>query len=333
MFDLNLISVIICTHNRCESLRDALESLLGQRGNGNFQYEVIVVDNNSVDMTKEVVMSFKKRFEERLRYLFEPRQGKPYALNKGIKVAKGDIIAFTDDDVAVDKRWLKTINQTFAKYNCMAMGGRVLPIRSFKPPPWIQVRGLYRILAAVTSFDRGKQIKHLKYGDYPPIGANFAFRNIAFKKYGLFDTNLGYRGGGLIGGEDNEFSNRLLKNSESFMYIPDAVVYHSVDERKFKKSFCRKWYFSLGRGSQRREEYPQDGIRYFNIPRYLFKQLSQNISKWMLALLTFRKTNIVFYYELHVLYVLGKIYANFFEKKQLKDRACYANSKCNNSGL
>lgn len=318
MSDLNLISVIICTHNRCESLKGTLESLLGQRGNGDFQYEVIVVDNNSKDMTKEVVMSFKKRLEERLRYVFEGNLGLSYARNKGIEESGGEIIAFTDDDVAVAKNWLKTINDTFCRYNCMAMGGRVLPIRSFKPPAWIQVSGPYRILAAVTSFDRGNRIKQLKYGDYPPIGANFAFRRIAFKKYGLFDVNLGNKGSGIIAGDDNEFSNRLLKNNESFIYAPEVIVYHSVDERKFKKSFCRKWYFSLGRGSQRRKEYPQDGIRYFNIPRYLFKQLLQNISKWMAALVTFRKTNIVFYYELHVLYVLGKIYANFFEKKAIK---------------
>lgn len=83
-----LISIIISTYNRCESLKDTLDSLLNQEIDGSFDYEVIITDNNSKDKTKEVVESCKEKFNGRLRYLFEPQQGKSYALNRAIKESK-----------------------------------------------------------------------------------------------------------------------------------------------------------------------------------------------------------------------------------------------------
>jgi len=85
MEEKDFISVIICTYNRCESLKDTLDSLLAQECDGTFNWEVIVVDNNSKDRTKEVVESYMHKFGGKLRYLFEPRQGKSHALNKEIK--------------------------------------------------------------------------------------------------------------------------------------------------------------------------------------------------------------------------------------------------------
>src|SRR5689334_5322402 len=90
-------SVIIATYNRCESLRESLKTLLNQNCKPELTYEIIVVDNNSKDRTKEVVESFQQSSQEpnarTVRYVFEPKQGKCHALNRGIKNALGNILA------------------------------------------------------------------------------------------------------------------------------------------------------------------------------------------------------------------------------------------------
>src|ERR1043165_9291612 len=89
------ISVVIPTYNRCQLLAPAIESLLAQESNG-LRYEVIVVDNNSSDNTRDVVNSFTGR-ETPVHYVFEGQQGNAYARNAGIEASHAPIIAFIDD--------------------------------------------------------------------------------------------------------------------------------------------------------------------------------------------------------------------------------------------
>ncbi len=97
-------SVVIATYNRAADLRDTLASLASLRPDG--PWEVIVVDNNSTDATREVVEQAARTFPVQLRYLFEREQGRSPALNTGIRAAHGDIIVTTDDDVRVPVDWL-----------------------------------------------------------------------------------------------------------------------------------------------------------------------------------------------------------------------------------
>src|SRR5208282_2321290 len=87
------ITVILCTYNRCQSLARALDSVAAQTFSESVEWEVLVVDNNSRDQTRDVAEDFCRRYPGRFRYLFEPRQGKSYALNAGIREARGDILA------------------------------------------------------------------------------------------------------------------------------------------------------------------------------------------------------------------------------------------------
>src|SRR5262245_17872226 len=93
-------SIVIATYNRASDLPATLRSLarLSPRGS----WEVIVVDNNSTDDTRQVVEDCATSFPVRLRCLFEREQGRSPALNAGIRVARGDIIVTTDDDVRVE---------------------------------------------------------------------------------------------------------------------------------------------------------------------------------------------------------------------------------------
>src|SRR4051812_38541345 len=105
------ISVVIATYNRASILPVALESVLNQDTQG-ATYEVILVDNNSTDHTREVATSFIENSGEKLRYLFEAEQGVSYARNAAIEKARAPIIAFFDDDVQVARNWIATIKQT-----------------------------------------------------------------------------------------------------------------------------------------------------------------------------------------------------------------------------
>src|ERR1700677_4197251 len=103
------VTVIICSYNRCRSLAKTLESVAASTFTDGRKWEVLVIDNNSKDQTREVAEDFCRRYPDHFRYLFEPRQGKSNALNLGISEARGEVLAFTDDDVTVEPSWLQKL--------------------------------------------------------------------------------------------------------------------------------------------------------------------------------------------------------------------------------
>jgi glycosyltransferase involved in cell wall biosynthesis len=105
-----VVSVVIATRNRAESLRDTLASLTRQSRRPD---EVIVVDNASGDHTRDVALNFVDSLN--LKYVYAAKRGIPYARNAGIQNARGDIIAFIDDDCLADENWLKNLEIPFVK--------------------------------------------------------------------------------------------------------------------------------------------------------------------------------------------------------------------------
>src|SRR3990167_7596502 len=101
--DFMKLSVLIATYNRSKDLKLALESLQKQEFPKPVDYEILILDNNSNDNTKTMVEAFMPSFQGKLKYLFESRQGKPNALNSGLKITTGDILVLTDDDCIFDK--------------------------------------------------------------------------------------------------------------------------------------------------------------------------------------------------------------------------------------
>src|SRR5688572_12728930 len=100
------VTVVVCTFNRADMLRNALISLLKLETEAQFRFEVLVVDNNSTDHTAEVVAQLAQDASAPLRYVREVRQGHASARNRGIQEARGDWIASFDDDQLADARWL-----------------------------------------------------------------------------------------------------------------------------------------------------------------------------------------------------------------------------------
>jgi GT2 family glycosyltransferase len=233
-------SVVVCTYNRSESLRRMLNSLREAVIPDHLLCEFIVVDNNSDDDTRLVFKEIEKHYES-IRYVFEDKRGISHARNRGIREAKGEIIAFTDDDVIVDKHWIQNIDKAFKEHDDVAcVGGKILPIWGIRKPKWLKSR-LYVYLALL---DHGDSVDYM---DEPDIyGANFAVKSEMFNKCGLFDPNLGRMPRKLYGREETEFLQRLQKAGEKILYYPSSVIYHHVPPHRMSKKYIRKWSFDQG---------------------------------------------------------------------------------------
>lgn len=274
------ITVILCTHNRWASLVKALDSVAASAMPRLIQWEVLVVDNNSTDRTREVVDEFCKQYPGRFRYVFESQQGKSNALTAGIQEARGEILAFMDDDVTVEPSWLQNLTTSLHNGEWAGAGGRILPERTFKPPLWLPIHAKNG-LAPFAFFDLGPEAGSLTE---PPFGTNMAFQKRLFREYGGFRTDLGPRPGSEIRNEDTEFGERVLAAGERLRYEPSAVVFHSIPLERLRKSYFLAWWFDKGRAEIRQCGVPGD-TRWFvsGIPLYLFRRLVTWAARWIVA--------------------------------------------------
>src|SRR5947209_8654862 len=119
------VSVIICTYNRCESLRATLDGFCKLKGTADIAWELLVIDNNSKDQTREVCQTFSKQLP--IRYIVETVQGQSAARNRGIVEATGSLLLFTDDDVDLDPEWISNYwNATARHPDVSIFGGRII---------------------------------------------------------------------------------------------------------------------------------------------------------------------------------------------------------------
>ncbi len=240
-----------------------------------------MVDNNSRDETRAVVEDFCRRYPDRFRYFFEPQPGKSYALNAGIREARGDVLAFCDDDVTVEPTWLQNLTAALRNGEWVGSGGRVLPERNFSLPHWLTLEERYA-LGPLAMFDLGPEAGQLSE---PPFGNNMAFQKKMFNKYGCFRTDLGPQPGSEIRSEDTDFGGRLLAAGERLRYEPSAVVYHSVPESRLQKKYFLAWWFDKARADIRALGIPPE-TRWFvlGIPLYMFRRLAVWTLRWFFAI-------------------------------------------------
>lgn len=239
------VSVVICTYNRCELLPPALESMSAQDA-GNVRYEVVVVDNNSTDQTRQVIESFIARGQSNMRYVFEGKQGLSHARNAGISNAKAPIIAFTDDDIRAERGWVAAIKRAFDEHpEVDFIGGKVLPRWEHEPPAWLSRSHWEGPLALV---DRGDQ-PFYSNADHPvPFpGANSAFRREVFARVGMYAPNFQRVKDGIGSTEDSEFLIRVMRAGMQGLYVPDAVVTSDVPAERMTKEYMRRWATGNGK--------------------------------------------------------------------------------------
>lgn len=248
-----MFSVVIPTYNREETLRLTLQSVLAQRTA--VPYEVIVVDNNSTDGTREVVAAFARGATVDVRYVFEPVQGSSAARNAGIAAARGEVIAFLDDDVIAAPEWLSALAHAYAKLpDAWCIGGRVTLQLPRVLPPWlVPLDGL--VASYLSQQDLGNGIVRI---EYPKglISANLSVRREALERVGGFSRQLGRFGARLLSGEDIELCHRIQRAGGAVYYCGAASVGHLVSQSRLTKGFLRRRAYWQGRteaaSSQRR---------------------------------------------------------------------------------
>jgi glycosyltransferase involved in cell wall biosynthesis len=243
------ITLILCTYNRGPILSQTLSSIAASTLPPSVEWEVLVVDNNSSDQTREIVEGFCRQHHAHFRYLFEPRAGKSHALQTGIREAPGDVVAFTDDDVTVEPTWLQNLTAELNSGEWAGAGGRTVLQWPSSIPQWLAIEGPWA-RHGLPGFDQGREAKQL-IG--PPFGANMAFRKEMFAKHGSFRTDLGPSPNRDIPrpNEDTEFGRRLIAAGEHLRYEPSAVVYHPVPENRIEKKHLLEWWFDTGRAQAR----------------------------------------------------------------------------------
>jgi glycosyltransferase involved in cell wall biosynthesis len=295
-----LLSVIICTWNRADYLRQTLASLQECRLPAGTEWEVVIVDNNSTDGTSAVCEQFRQQSPQRYRHVAEKRQGKSFALNTGVENATGRILAFTDDDVIVDPAWLAETLRAFESPRCVGVGGKIVPLWNSNKPSWFTSEGPYKLLPAIVSYDLGEDPCEIHA---PALGANLSFRREMFEVYGMFRTDLGPTAGSEVRGEDNEFCWRLLRAGEQLMYAPKAIVFHPVDKHRIDKRYFQVWYFGMGQSRPRIERAPEATVRYFGFPRYMLRWYLRDLILWLTSVTPKRR----FYYKLQFCATKGQM--------------------------
>jgi glucosyl-dolichyl phosphate glucuronosyltransferase len=268
--DYMRLDVILPTHNRSALLARALDSLLVAEAPPRLQVRVTVVDNNSTDDTAAIVQSRVAAFRGRLSYLFEPRPGKPYALNTGIASTSGDLVGLIDDDEEIEAGWYRCIDDAFQDRTLDYLGGRCLPRWAVAPPAWFgrRYRGVIGWVECGT--------EPLDFGpDFPGIltGGNAVLTRAVLQRVGPYAPSLSRTPKRLMGAEDEQLYRRLLLLGAKGRYRPDLIIYHYVPEARLTKPYFRRWCFWCGvsRGVIDRE-YPLPVPYLAGVPRYLFGQ-------------------------------------------------------------
>ena len=218
---MDSVSVIICTYNRSTSLELTLQSLAGIHVPSGCDLEIIVVDNRSTDPTKQVVED-AARTNPRLRYEFEAMPGQSAARNTGLSVARGDIIAFTDDDLRFAPDWLEELVRPLRSDSQAVVGGITIAehLRRDWMTPWH--RSLYAGNDASGEID-GRCL----------TGANMAFLRDVLKMVPGFDVELGP--GRLGSCDDTLFSLQPEKAGCKIAYHPAAAVNHHFDPSRLSR--------------------------------------------------------------------------------------------------
>jgi GT2 family glycosyltransferase len=248
-------SVIVPTCGRTTLFEVALDSLAALDYPG---YEIVIVDNAPQFPRTARIVAARAAADPRIRYTSEPRPGVSHARNRGLAEAAGEIVAFADDDVVVDRRWLRALVDGFTDAGVVAVTGQVLA-RELEAPAqiWIEQYGGYGKGCQRRRFERSgfetveaghvHRVAATAHSLYPYLpgsygsGANMAFRAEVLHRLGGFDPLL-------PSGEDIDVLLHLVLAGHAVVYEPGAIMWHT--HRRELRALRRTMYqYGAGLGA------------------------------------------------------------------------------------
>jgi GT2 family glycosyltransferase len=232
----DLLSVVVST---CADVFSTLRCIEAIRQGDTGPCEIVIVENRPTGSTVRRALNDRFGADESIRYVEETRPGLSSARNAGLRVARGDLIAFTDDDVIVDPQWARSLRRAFALgHEVECVTGLILPLE-FETPT-------QHLVEQFASYAKGF-VPRVYALDRPPSdqplfpyaaghfgsGANLAFRTGALRDLGGFDPVLG-TGTAARGGEDLDIFIRVLQSRSLLAYEPRAMVWHRHPDTEAK---------------------------------------------------------------------------------------------------
>ena len=225
------VSICIATYCRPLLLKKLLVSLLKLKLSDEFTVEIIVVDNDHANTARETCNKFKNKSKFPFSYLVEPQKNIAIARNRAIREAKGNWIAFIDDDEIADANWLMSLCQTQKKYNADGVTGPIIPIYSEGIPKWI-IRGKF--------FERNRYKTGENPGKELRTGNMLVKRTLTLKE--SFDPYFGE-----TGGEDSDFFRRLKDKAKiKFVWCDEAIVREFVSRERANLKWILRRAFQGG---------------------------------------------------------------------------------------
>lgn len=234
------VSVVVCTHSldNLQNLKQAVDSLLTQTYRDR---EIIIVIDGNDNLHKKVLESYGGKGEIRIVAL-KSNIGLSGARNAGVREARGNVIAFFDDDAFADEKWVENLVRIYEERNAISVGGKVLPVWLKGRPGYMPEELDWLVGVTNTGFTKEKvaEVRNT-------YGPNMSFKREVFDEVGLFSEKLGFakRGAGYMQGEEAEFTLRMMtKFGKGVMYNSEAVVYHKIPPSKTKvKVLLRRAFY------------------------------------------------------------------------------------------
>jgi glycosyltransferase involved in cell wall biosynthesis len=238
------LSIIIPTYNRAYYLKNLILKIINDNLN-TLDFEILVIDNNSSDNTKEVVLECKKQFSTEIKYFFEPKQGLHEGRHRGLRESNSDILIFIDDDIEPNKLWLTSIFNAFKNPEVVLVGGRVIPKFKNNYPKWMKHfwdldSRDEQTLGTLSLVDLGNEIKeispHFVFGCNFAVRKNLLLETSGFHPDGFPEKLIMYRGDG-----ETFVSEYISIKGYKTLYTPDAMIYHIIPTSRCTiKYFCKR---------------------------------------------------------------------------------------------
>lgn len=237
------LSLIIPTYNRAEQLLRALESVVRQTARPGL-WECVVVNNNSPDDTLGRFEAFAAQYPAlNLRIVTEMQSGVSYARNRGISEAKAGLMAFIDDDERINEDFITAYIDFFdAHPEAVVAGGKIIAEYVTGRPAWMS---RFVEMPIANPIDLGDEVRAFPVGRVPG-GGNMALRRSAAVTCGGFDPSLGRVGKMLVGGEENDLFERLMRAGQTCWYVPGAVMWHIIPPEKLTEGYFRRLCYNVG---------------------------------------------------------------------------------------